>query len=188
MNPRKLVAGLVGAAAIATMAISAPTASAGASGDAVVNAVVGSSNFDVLEAVLIDLGLVGTVAGLENATIFAPADASFRGFVADLTNTPIWQLSEQKVIEILKGLDDAVVTSVVAFHVAVAKDGRTYTMLDGQTITAKPFFFTNILPDKDPTDLDPFTVGRPIQAGTNTVYTIAGVLRPTELKGLFPLD
>src|SRR5512134_3337682 len=30
-------------------------------------------------------------------TVFAPADASFRGLVADLTNTPIWKLSEADV-------------------------------------------------------------------------------------------
>lgn len=185
MNPRKLAAGFVGAAAIATMAISAPTASAvePGPGQAIVNTVVNSSNFDVLEAVLKDLGLVETVAGLQNATVFAPADASFRGFVADLTNTPIWKLSESDVITVLtQNLPNDVVAKVVAFHVAVKKEGRTYSMFGGGTITAKPFFFTTILPDQDFNDLDPFTVGRPIDAGNgNTVYTIAGVLRPFDL-------
>jgi len=189
MKSRKLVAGLVGAAAIATMAIAAPNqASAGASGDAVVNAVVSSSQFDVLEAVLIDLGLVGTVAGLEDATIFAPADASFRGLVSDLLNVPIWRLSEAEVIRVLtQVVPQDVLAAVVSYHVGFKQSDGTYKMLDNQFVRPARFFGITFLKDLDNTDLDPFVVGR-TTAGTNTVFTIAGVLRPTELKSLFPLD
>jgi hypothetical protein len=45
-----------------------------------------------------------------------------------------------------------------------------------------------ILRDGDPTDVDPFVVGKPISASNGTVYVIADVLRPVELPGLFPLD
>jgi uncharacterized surface protein with fasciclin (FAS1) repeats len=189
MKSRTLVASLVGAAAIATMAIAAPNqASAGASGDAVVNAVVSSSQFDVLEAVLVDLGLVETVAGLENATIFAPADASFRGLVADLLNVPIWNLPEAEVIRVLTTVvPQDVLAAVVSYHVGFKQLDGTYTMLDTQTVKPVRFFGITFLEDKDNTDLNPFIVGR-TNAGTNTVFTIAGVLRPTELKNLFPLD
>jgi hypothetical protein len=150
-------------------------------------------------------------------TVFAPADASFRGLVADLTNTPIWQLSEADVLNTLlavagtpnlneTGISGAAALSeTVKYHATSAQipnlrhpGSRTVTTLtqlpaldlsDGTFEIKRPFVGVVGLVDDDPTDLNPFSFGRTIRAADGgTVHVIAGVLRPLDLVGLFPND
>lgn len=192
MKPRKLVAGLVGAAAIATMAVAAPSqASAEAKpGDALVGAVVNNPQLDILERLLGFTGLVPAAQDFNGVTVFAPADQSFKGLVADLTNNLgaiFW--SDARTAQWLEtNVGKANLTAVILYHVSVARDGNVWTMADKQTVTQKRFFGINFLEDKDPTDVNPFIVGGPVQAGANTAFIIAGVLRPLDLKAIAPLD
>lgn len=150
-------------------------------------------------------------------TVFAPADASFRGLVADLTNTPIWKLSEADVLNTLfavagtpnlnrTGISGAAALSeTVKYHATSAQTpnlrhpgSRTVTTLtqlpaldrsDGTFEIKRPFVGIVGLVDDDPTDLNPFSFCRTIRAADRgTVHVIAGVLRPLDLVGLLTND
>ncbi len=209
---RSLVTGAVGAAVIVGASLTSSPAQAQA--PTILDIVAGSlannggaatdnrwNDFDILANVVGALGLTDAVAGLNGATVFAPADASFRGLVADLTNTPIWKLKEADVLNTLAALaQDGTIgpalRTTVLYHVSAEaipdlfrRSAPISTVADpGLTIRPIPLWFSSILRDGDPTDLDPFVVGKPIAASNGTIYVIAGVLRPIELKGLFPLD
>jgi hypothetical protein len=162
--------------------------------------------------------LVDALTGF-NGTVFAPADASFRGLVSDLTNTPIWRLSEADVLNTLLAIAGnpnlngtgipgvAALSETVKYHVTGAQiqylrqAARTNTIV--QTITALPalglsdgkfelkgpFLGFVGLNDDDNNDLDPFWFGQTIRtADGGTIHAIAGVLRPLDLKVLFPND
>ncbi len=126
-------------------------------------------------------------------TVFAPADASFRGLVADLTNTPIWKLSEADVLNVLLAIagqtfevpgvgsvpGTVVLSETVKYHATVAQipDLRrpasrgvvTLTQLpvlglsDGMFEIRRPLFGFVSLADDDPKDLDPFWFGRTVR-------------------------
>ena len=208
---RTLVAGAVGAAVIVGGSLTASPAQAQA--PSILDIVAASladndagqatdrrwNDFDILANVVGALGLSDAVAGLNGATVFAPTDASFRGLVADLTNTPIWKLKEADVLNTLVSLtaDETIkgaLTTTVLYHVSPSNVTDLFTnrsaipTVAGPEIRPIPLRFSAILRDGDPTDFDPFVVGKPITASNGTVYVIAGVLRPIELKGLFPLD
>ncbi len=207
---RSLVAGAIGAAVIVGGSLTASPAQAQA--PSILDIVAGSlndnggqptdrrwSDFDILANVVGALGLTEAVAGLNGATAFAPTDASFRGLVADLTNTPIWKLKEADVLNTLVSLtaDETIkgaLTTTVLYHVSPNNVTNLFTnrssipTLGGPEIRPIPLRFSAILRDGDPTDLDPFVVGKRIAASNGTVYVIAGVLRPVELSGLFTLD
>jgi uncharacterized surface protein with fasciclin (FAS1) repeats len=207
---RTLVAGAIGAAVITGASLAASPAQAQA--PSILDIVAASladnngeatdrrwNDFDILANVVGALGLTDAVAGLNGATAFAPTDASFRGLVADLTNTPIWKLKEADVLDTLVSLtaDETIkgaLTTTVLYHVSPNNVTDLFTnrsaipTVAGPEIRPIPLRFSAILRDGDPTDLDPFVVGKPITASNGTVYVIAGVLRPVELKGLFPLD
>ncbi len=151
-------------------------------------------------------------------TVFAPADASFRGLVADLTNTPIWKLTEADVLNVLLAIagqtfqvngssvpGTVVLSETVKYHATVAQipDLRrpasrgvvTLTQLpalglsDGMFEIKRPLLGLVGLADDDPKDLDPFWFGRTVRtADGGTIHVIAGVLRPLDLVALFPLD
>lgn len=207
---RSLVAGAIGAAVIVGGSLTASPARAQA--PAILDIVAGSLNdnngaatdnrwndFDILANVVGALGLGDAVAGLNGATVFAPSDGSFRGLVADLTNTPVWKLKEADVLNTLVSLAAdptiaAALTTTVLYHVSPAnitdlfRNRAEIATVAGPEIRPIPLRFSAILRDGDPTDFDPFVVGGPITASNGTVFVIAGVLRPVELKGLFPLD
>jgi hypothetical protein len=149
--------------------------------------------------------------------VFAPADASFRGLVADLTNTPVWKLSEAAVLQTLldiAGTPDlngtgisgvAALSETVKYHATGAQipdlrrpASRSVTTLtqlpalglsDGTFEIKRPFFGLIGLADDDRNDLDPFAFGQTIRtADGGTIHVIAGVLRPLDLAVLFPAD
>lgn len=126
-------------------------------------------------------------------TVFAPADASFRGLVADLTNTPIWRLSEADVLNVLLAIaggtfdvpgvgavpGTVVLSETVKYHATAAqiRDLRrppsagvvTLTQLpalglsDGMFEIKRPVFGFVNLVDDDPNDLNPFWFGRTVR-------------------------
>ncbi|MCU0311366.1 MAG: hypothetical protein MUE36_10540 [Acidimicrobiales bacterium] len=230
MKIKKFLAGAVaGSALLGSIAVAAPAGASSPARPSIVEIVASSANdnaagqrtdrnwsdFDILLAAVQELGLADDVAGLQNATVFAPADASFRGLVADLTNTPVWRLSEQAVLDALLEIAGkptalpgvsgaAALTETVLYHVtgenitnlprrAFGKNitaANTFGVPDLLTNQIDPFNFFGFvgLQDGDKNDLDPFYVGRTVPASNGTVHVIAGVLRPVDLKALFPLD
>jgi hypothetical protein len=126
-------------------------------------------------------------------TVFAPADASFRGLVADLTNTPIWKLSEADVLNVLLFVagqtfevpgvgwvpGTVVLSETVRYHATAAqipdlrrpasRSVKTLTQLpalglsDGVFNIKRPIFGFVSLDDDDPNDLDPFWFGRTVR-------------------------
>ncbi|HYN33253.1 MAG TPA: hypothetical protein VES40_11555 [Ilumatobacteraceae bacterium] len=242
MRIRKLTAALVAGAALAGSAAVASTAAATGSAQpaSIVDILVASaannppdsptdSNWndqDILLAAASALPfdavndptgptIAATLTGF-TGTVFAPADASFRGLVADLTNTPIWKLSEADVLNTLltiaggpdlaPGISGAAALSeTIRYHATAAqipdlrrpksRSVETLTQLpdldlsDGTFEIKRPFFSLVGLADDDTNDLDPFAFGRTILATDGgTVHVIAGVLRPLDLALLFPGD
>jgi len=207
---RTLVAGAIGAAVIVGGSLTATPAQAKA--PSILDIVASSLNnnggsptdnrwndFDILANAVGALGLGDAVANLNGATVFAPTDASFRGLVADLTNTPVWKLKEADVLNTIVALtaEPAIkdgLTTTVLYHVSPQnkidprRQRTAIPTVAGVDIRPIPLRLTSILRDGDRNDIDPFIVGGPIAASNGTVYVIAGVLRPIDLKVLFPLD
>lgn len=243
MHVRKLAAALIVGAALAGSAAVASTAAAtGSPQPASIVAVLAASaannqpgsltdsnwnDHDILLAAAQNLpfdavndpngaSIAAALTGF-TGTVFAPADASFRGLVSDLTNTPIWKLSEAAVLQELleiaatdnlngTGIPGAAALSeTVRYHATTAQipdlrrpASRSVTTLtqlpdlglsDGTFEIKRPFFGLVGLADDDGNDLDPFSFGRTIRtADGGTVHVIAGVLRPLDLAVLFPAD
>jgi hypothetical protein len=242
MRIRKLAAAVVAGTALAGAAAIAAPAGASSQPPSIVAALAASaadnpagsatdrnwSDFDILLAAASNLPfdafdansptLAAALTGF-TGTVFAPADASFRGLVADLTNTPIWKLSESDVLNTLLAIagnpdlngtgipGKAALSETVRYHVTgqqlpnlrdAARAGTTVTTLtqlpalglsDGKFKLRGPVFGLVGMNDDDPTDLDPFWFGQTIRtADGGTIHAIAGVLRPLDLKVLFPND
>ncbi len=126
-------------------------------------------------------------------TVFAPADASFRGLVADLTNTPIWKLTEADVLNTLLAVAGStyqvtgfgpvsgtlLLSETVRYHVTAAQipnlrhpvNPRVVTLTqlplvglgDGEFDIKAPVFTLVGLKDDDRDDADPFWFGRTVR-------------------------
>lgn len=240
---RRLIVLTLLIAVIATLAFSSTALATGSRPASIVDALTASAannpagsatdrnwkDFDILLAAVSALPfdavnnpqgpkLVDALAGFKG-TVFAPADASFRGLVSDLTNTPIWKLSEAKVLETLlaiaanpslngtgiKGV--AALSETVKYHVTAAQipylRQAAYKCTSVTTLTQLPALGLSdgvfglklqwggivSLKDDDTNDLNPFWFGQTIRcADGGTIHAVAGVLRPLDLKVLFPLD
>jgi hypothetical protein len=218
MRIRKLTAALIAGAALATTAaVATPAGATGSQPASIVDALAASAagnpagsatdgnwnDFDILLAAATALPfdvlgdptgptLAGALTGF-TGTVFAPADASFRGLVADLTDTPIWKLSEADVLNTLlavaggtytvTGFGDvpgaALLSETVKYHVTgdqipdlrrpPSRSVTTLTQLpavglgDGTFDIKRPFLSLVGLGDNDGSDLDPFSFGRTIR-------------------------
>jgi len=127
MSIRKLAAAAIaGAALVGTAAVATPAGATGSTQPASIVAALAASaannpegsatdgNWNDLDILLaasqtLPFDAVGNPGGPKivdaltgfTGTVFAPADAAFRGLVADLTNTPIWKLDEAAVLNAL---------------------------------------------------------------------------------------
>jgi uncharacterized surface protein with fasciclin (FAS1) repeats len=138
---KPLAAATAAAAALAGVALAAPAQAADKPASIVAALAASAGNnvhgkatdsnwrdFDILLALAGELELVDDLTGF-TGTVFAPADASFRGLVADLTNT--FPTSEAAVLATLTAIADgtisvpgvgelpgsAVLAEVVKYHV-----------------------------------------------------------------------
>lgn len=217
MRSRPLTA-LAGAAILGSMALAAPASATGSTPPAsIVAALVASAannppgsatdrNWNDLDILLalstrLPFDTLGDPDGATLAealtgftgTVFAPADASFRGLVADLTNTPIWKLTEADVLNTLTAVAGStyqvtgfgpvpgavLLSETVRYHVTGAqiRDLRhpgnprvvTLTQLgtlglgDGEFDIKAPVFGLVGLKDDDRSDPDPFWFGRTVR-------------------------
>lgn len=152
-------------------------------------------------------------AGLDSATVFAPNDRAFQLLVGDITGKPWWTLSEKATLDTLlavagtanlngTGISGATaLTQTVLYHVSPENITNLRKRAYGPNIpTANTVGRTDINPspvpflgwaslgDGDPTDGNPLWYGRTIGASNGTIQVIASVLRPLDLKALFPQD
>lgn len=167
------------------------------------------NDLDILRAAVIELGLADAVAGLEDATVFAPTDRAFRALVADLTNTSPHDLTEAEVLGVLldvAGVDDlngsgvsgaTALTETVLYHVSPTKVNlRTQRapIPTANSVGATEITPRRVLPavvelvDGDTTDRNPVWHGQSRRATNGAIHIISGVLRPLDLKALFPAD
>ena len=139
----------------------------GASGDDTIVDVAKDSDFDVLVAAVEEAGLVDTLSGNRQLTVFAPTDQAFKDLASALGVEPADLLERDDLADIL------------TYHVT---SGRRYSesvlnapeikMLNGETV------------DVDGTTLNGGGLGgaeiddTDIEAGNGVVHVIDGVLLP----------
>ena len=154
----------------------------------IVSTVVGSDDFDILEAAV---GFTETAGALNNVTVFAPTDKAFTKLAEDLGAT---DLSEDGVIDFLVGLGKPTVTAVLTYHVAAGELLSGDVVADGE-VNALGGTFDVFVPgkakavrsiqlvDNDPDARNPkFVRGAiDIQVSNGVIHVIDRVLRPIDL-------
>jgi uncharacterized surface protein with fasciclin (FAS1) repeats len=175
---RRLILGLTTAALAATI-IAAPAAAApGAKpGDKTIVELVlaPDGEFDVLQAAVLEAGLVEALNGTGQYTVFAPTDAAFVDTFEGILGA---DLSEQNVIDFIEdgkvdaAFGDGALSDILLYHVT---DGRRisksvlkaprYEMLNGATLSRGELVEAGI----EATD---------ISARNGVIHVIGGVLLP----------
>ena len=102
--------------------------------------------FDVLQAAVIEAGLVGALNGTDQHTVFAPTDAAFvstfRGLLGDngLTEADVIAFIESGGVD--TALGSGALADILLYHVTDGRRTSTsvlaaprYEMLDGRTLT-----------------------------------------------------
>jgi len=169
-----------GAALLAVSLLAAPASasSAGAKpGTQTLAAIVlaDDGEFDILQAAAVKAGLVGTLDGRRQLTVFAPTDAAFVSTFEDLLETT---LTEQDVINFINagGVDAAfgqgALSDILLYHVTAGRRTSTsvlaapgYRMLDGHRLTRGELLAAGVIA----TDLS---------ASNGVVHVIDSVLIP----------
>lgn len=229
---KKRLAVLTALGALAVTAVAAPAASA--SKPSMLDVVAASANnnepgqatdrywydFDVLREAAVALGLAPALddgGPFDGGTVLAPNDRAFQVLVSDITNTPLWKLSEADVLNTLvavagesdlngTGVSGATaLTETVKYHITTEgianmrkrAFGPNLTMVNdtlGGVLTNEinPYYIPFVrwvgLGDGDKNDKNPIWYGRTVHASNGTIQVISGVLRPLDLDILFPAD
>ena len=158
-------AGLFLAAGTGTVSAQGKGNRDGASGDnTIVDIAVGADDFDVLVAAVQEAGLVDTLSGNRQLTVFAPTDEAFAE--AGISGDNVGDVSEEFLLDVL------------LYHVTA---GRRYaasvvnapgiTMLNGETVTVDGTQLNGGQAEISATD---------IEASNGVVHVINGVLLPPE--------
>lgn len=153
----------VGIAGVGTSAAAGPGTRQGARGDAtIVEKAITADDFDVLVAAVQEAGLVGTLSGDDQFTVFAPTDEAFNDAGINADN--------------VDKVDDEFLLNVLLYHVT---GGRRYArsvvnapeieMLNGGTVVVDG---TNL--NGDQADI----VATNIEASNGVIHVIDGVLLP----------
>lgn len=162
---RRNVLKTIGGGGLLLAAGGAGTASASgrpSDGDTVVDVAVAADDFDVLVAAVQEAGLVETLSGNRQLTVFAPTDEAFND--AGITVDNVGDLDEEFLLDVLLYH----VTSGRRFASSVVNAPRL-EMLNGDSVTV------------DGTDLNEGQgeiIGTDIEASNGVIHVIDGVLLP----------
>jgi uncharacterized surface protein with fasciclin (FAS1) repeats len=173
LRSSKITLGLIAGAAVALMSL-AGTASAARPtmpnpakpGTQTIVEIVTAPDgeFDVLQAAVVRAGLVGALNGSTQYTVFAPTDEAFMNLLGAST--------EAEAISVINGLEDAVLTDTLLFHVTEGRRTSTsvlaaprYQMLNGDKLTRTQLKNAGI-------------VGANISARNGVIHVIGSVLTP----------
>ncbi|MEM0935376.1 MAG: fasciclin domain-containing protein [Pseudomonadota bacterium] len=161
----------------------------------VVDIAVGNDNFDILVTALGAAGLVDTVSGLNDITVFAPTDAAFAALAVDLGYTGDPEDEDAVFGAIAAALSDLnggdpipLLTDILLYHVSgtetLADDlnGIVPTLLEDATFTAS----AGMLADNEPDLQDPTIVIPDIQGSNGVIQAIDRVLIPLDIPGNTP--
>ncbi len=160
----------------------------------IVDIAAGSDDFNLLVRALDTAGLVDTVRGLEDVTVFAPTDAAFAALAADFgyTGDPadedaVFSAIVGALTELGDGDPIPVLTNVLLYHVSggaksaedIDAEGTIATLLEGATFDAAG----GVLADNEPDLADPSIAIADIAASNGTIQAIDRVLVPLDIEG-----
>ncbi|WP_159808593.1 fasciclin domain-containing protein [Litoreibacter roseus] len=170
---------------------------AGSSAPNIVDIAAGSDDFNLLVRALSTAGLVETVQGLDDITVFAPTDAAFTQLAVDLGFEGDTSDEDAVFDAIVAGLTELgggdpipLLTDVLLYHVSAgAKTAEAIdaaetvsTLLDGATFGSEGTELIDNEPDID----NPQIVIPDIQAANGTIQAIDRVLLPVDIPGNTP--
>ncbi|TKX70001.1 fasciclin domain-containing protein [Halorubrum sp. SP9] len=131
-------------------------------GDTIVDVAAAADGFDVLVAAVREAGLVGTLNGNRQLTVFAPTDAAFND--AGIT------------VDNVDAVDDEFLTDVLTYHVVPGRRKANSIVNASQVPT-----LNGAKVDVDGTDLNgdqADIVDTNIEASNGIIHVIDGVLQP----------
>lgn len=159
----------------------------------ILDTVVDSSEFDLLEQAVSTAGLVPAVAGLSDATVFAPTDAAFAqtavdlGYVGDpLNETAVFNYLAGKLTLIGDGDLLGALTAVLSYHISA-------DLLNSGDVTAAPEISVlngtigstagaADLIDADPDVTDPAITTPDVPADNGIIHIIDRILLPLDVE------
>jgi uncharacterized surface protein with fasciclin (FAS1) repeats len=176
---RKILSGLTAATLALAIAVPAMAATGAKPGDATIVDIVlaNDGEFDVLQAAVIEAGLVGALSSTDDQyTVFAPTDAAFVATFRSLLGNG--GLSEADVISFVNGggvdtaLGSGALADILLYHVTNGRrtsrsvvSAPQYRMLNGDRLTRGEL-------------LDAGIVATDISASNGIVHVIGWVLLP----------
>jgi len=161
----------------------------------IVDIAAGSDDFNILVKALDVAGLVDTVRGLDDVTVFAPTDVAFTQLAVDLGFDGDTS-SEDGVFDFIAGaladLSDngdpiPLLTDILLYHVSpgektaaeIEAEDTIATLLDGATFAPED----GALRDNEPDIDDPQIAVADIEAENGTIQAIDRVLLPIDIPG-----
>ncbi len=165
----------------------------------VVEIAAGSGDFDLLVRALDAAGLVDTVQGLSDVTVFAPTDAAFTQLAVDLgfegdtsDEDAVFDAIVAALTELGGGDPIPLLTDVLLYHVSpgaktaqeVGDAEAVQTLLDGATFGSEG---TELI-DNEPDVTNPNIVAPDINAANGTIQGIDRVLLPIDIPGNEPAE
>ncbi|QPH54180.1 fasciclin domain-containing protein [Pontivivens ytuae] len=163
----------------------------------IVEIAAGSEDFDLVVRALEAAGLVETVQGLTDVTVFAPTDAAFTQLAVDLgfegdtsDEDAVFDAIVAALTELGGGDPIPLLTDVLLYHVSpgaktaaeVDTEEAVATLLEGATFGSEG---TELI-DNEPNVANPNIVAPDINAANGTIQGIDRVLLPIDIPGNEP--
>ncbi|MXR50226.1 fasciclin domain-containing protein [Halovenus sp. WSH3] len=161
-NRRTILKGVGAGTAALLGGAGTATARPPSKGDTIVDVAVAADGFDVLVAAVREAGLVGTLSGNRQLTVFAPTDAAFEELGITVDN-----VSE---------VDEATLRSILTYHVAPGRrDAESVTTSDEiPTLNGALIDVNGTNLNGDQADI----IATNIEASNGIIHVIDGVLQP----------
>ena len=159
----------------------------------ILETVVGSSDFDLLEDAVVAAGLDGVVASLSGATVFAPTDAAFTqtaidlGYTGDPTDeSAVFSFLAGKLTLIGEGDLITGLTAVLSYHISAdfltSGDVTSATEIPVLNGTIGSIAGIADLIDADPDVTDPMITAANVPADNGIIHIIDRILLPVDVQ------